>query len=80
MSRSPIQFQIGKDGLTQSVIDSLTLALKHHVQVRISLLKSTGRDREKTKALASEMLARLPLPCTSNIIGFTIILRKQKRK
>ncbi len=79
MSNVPTQFQVGKNGLTQGVIDSLTLSLKHHNQVRISLLKSTGRDQEKTKTLASEILNSLTIPCTARILGFTIILIKRKK-
>jgi len=75
----PIQakFQLGKNGLTQGVIDSLLLIFKNHKTIRISVLKSATRDREEIKSITEEILVRLPFKCNYRIIGFTIILFKK---
>ena len=55
MKPSIIQFQIGKNGLNPGVLESLALALKNHPQVRISVLKSSGRDRNGMKEIAESI-------------------------
>ena len=74
------RFQIGKNGVTPGVIDSLLLALKHHKQIRISTLKASGRNRENMEQMAKDLTSRLAEVkenCDYKIIGFTIILIKQ---
>ena len=68
-------FQIGKNGLTDGVLESLQLALKHHKQVRISILKSACRDREELNKMAQTLRGKLPVK-NHRIIGYTIILIK----
>ena len=77
---SESKFQIGKNGITQGVIDSLNLNLKTRNQVRISVLKSTNRDREKIEGMADEITSKVNYHCNYRIIGFTIILRRQSEK
>ena len=70
-------FQIGKLGLTGESIKALDHLLETHNQVRISVLKSSGRDRQSIKLLADEISSRLIHPCYSRVIGFTIILSRK---
>lgn len=83
MSFSTINFQIGKLGLTPGVLNSLTLAFKNHKQVRVSMLKSSGRDRESIKKKANELTQALSTNSdyqySSTVIGFTIILNRLKK-
>lgn len=74
--KTTTKFQIGKLGVTQGVIDSLTLALKTHKQIRISTLKASGRNKENMKIMANEIISKLITKCGFRIIGFTIILSK----
>lgn len=77
------QFQIGKSGVTDGVIDSLELSFKHHKQVKVSALKSSGRNRENIKEMAQEIVNKLhekKIKCDYRIIGFTIILIKSPNK
>ncbi len=74
------KFQIGKNGITLGVIESLNLALKTHTQLRISLLKSSGRDKNLIKQIADEITEKVSYHCNYKIIGFTILLRKQSSK
>lgn len=71
------KFQIGKNGLTDGVITSLSLALKNHKQVRISILKSATHNREELKKMALEIVEKLPVHCEYKTIGYTIILFKK---
>ena len=70
-------FQIGKNGLTQESIQALNHLLENHNQIRISVLKASGRDRSSIKALEAEINSKIQYPCYSRVIGFTIILSKK---
>lgn len=70
-------FQIGKEGITAGTIQGLTLRLVTHKFIRISVLKASGRDKSSIKTMAESLIKQLPYPCTTSIIGFTIILRKR---
>ncbi len=77
------QFQIGKFGVTPGVIDSLALVLKTHKHVRISVLKSSGRNKESMKTITQQLIqvlsAKAKKTHTARIIGFTIILRRHPK-
>ncbi len=73
------QVQIGKNGLTSGIIENLKNAFKTHQIVRISVLKSGGRDREKIKEMADKIPAQLGKNYTYRIIGFTIIVQKWRK-
>lgn len=75
-----VQFQIGKNGLTETVLLSLDNALKNHSQVRVSVLKSSGRDKAKMQSIAKEIEQKLPTPVLTRVIGFTIIVKKGRPK
>ena len=74
------KFQIGKFGITPGVIESLELSLKHHKQIRISALKSSGRDRDNMKKMGEEIVSKLKEKCDFRTIGFTIIIIKIAEK
>ena len=73
------KFQIGKFGITPGVIESLELALKNHRQVRISALKSSGRNRDSMNKMGEDIVSKLKEKCDYKIIGFTIILIKKSK-
>ena len=75
---SVAKFQVGKSGLTPGVIESLNLVLKNHKQVRISFLKSSGRDRNNIEFMAEEISQKLAFPNKYKILGFTIIVTPLK--
>ncbi len=74
------KFQIGKNGINQGIINSINLMLKTHKTIRISVLKSSGRNREVIKEMALSLINGIDFPCSSTIIGFTIILKRQSTK
>ena len=71
------KFQIGKNGITDGVIKSLNQDLKTHNQIRVSILKSAERNREKILLIAEEIIKKVDYHCNYRIIGFTILIRKQ---
>ena len=73
------KIQIGKQGVTDNFIASLENMFKTHKNVRISVLKSSGRDREKIKMMSNEILDRLGKNYTTRIIGFTIAVKKWRK-
>ena len=72
--------QIGKGAITPGSIAALSLRLKTHKFIRITVLKASGRTREKMKEIADSLIHQLPERCSYTIIGFTIILRKHVAK
>ena len=74
-----IQLQIGKNGLTGEFIEKLRKVFLKDNHVRISLLKSSGRDRDITREWAEKIVSSLGTNYKYNIIGFTIALRKLRR-
>jgi RNA-binding protein YhbY len=76
------KFQIGKAGLTAPAIETFKIAFKTHHQLRISVLKSAGRNKENVIKIASEIQGKMGSPCAVRVIGFTIIfvhIKKAKK-
>lgn len=71
--------QIGKNGLTEGIIENLKLAFTTHKVVKISVLKSAGHEREKVKQMAEEIVSKLGKKYTYKIIGFVIIVMKFRK-
>ncbi len=73
-----MKFQLGKQGITEGVITSLTNAFKTHKSIRISVLPSASEDRKThMKQLADELCAKLPGTYSYTIIGFVIVLKRK---
>lgn len=68
-------FQIGKDGLSDNLIEQVDNALKARELVKISVLKNSAVDLEET----AFDLARLTHSELVQIIGRTIVLFKQAK-
>ncbi len=73
------QIQMGKNGLTENFLESLKKNFKTHSNVRISMLKSAGREKDKIKEISENILEKLGKNYTSKIIGFTIIIKKWRK-
>ncbi len=78
-----LRFQIGKNGISEGVINSLVLAFKNHKVVRISLLQASGRNKAKTISFADEIARTLENKTSYlfkyTIIGFTVVLRRYSK-
>ncbi len=70
---------LGKNGITENFIESLKNHFKNHENVKISVLKSAGHDKEKVRKYNEEILEKLGRKYTAKKVGFTISLKKWKR-
>lgn len=73
------EIQIGKNGITENFIESLKINFKTHSQVRISVLKSAGHEKERVREMSEKILNDLGRNYTSKIIGFTIVVKKWRK-
>jgi len=73
------ELQIGKKRLTPGFLELLKSAFKTHELVRIKVLKSAGREKDKIKKMSEDILESLGKNYTCRIIGFTFILRKWRK-
>ena len=80
MKKTLGQIQLGKNGITENFIESLKNQFKNCENVKISVLKSASRDREKIKKLKDQILEKLGKKYTARIIGFTIIIKEWRRE
>jgi RNA-binding protein YhbY len=74
-----IQLNLGKKGLTPEFLENLKLLFTNVEHARISLLKSSSRNKEQVKAWAEEIVNKLGKNFTYKIIGYTIVLRKWRK-
>ena len=71
--------QIGKNGLTDNFIQTLKCNFQTHDNVRISVLKSAGHEKEKIKEYSEKILENLGKNYTAKLIGFKIIVKKWRK-
>jgi len=79
MNSVQARFQIGKQGITLGVIESLHLAFKTHKTLRVSFLKSSGRNKSTIIQMADDLCIKLKTEKNNfsyRKIGFTIILKR----
>lgn len=74
-----IQLQIGKKGYTPEFVEQVRGLGEKVENIRISLLKSSGRDKAEVDEIKDKLLADLGSKYTGRTIGFTIILKKWRK-
>jgi RNA-binding protein YhbY len=74
-----VKIQIGKNGLTPGIIETLENAFKSREDVKIHVLKSAGHTRKNIKDMADKIIGRLGGKYTYKIIGFTIFIKKWRK-
>jgi len=82
-----LTLQIGKNNLTTDFLENLRDCFnkKGNDQIRVTLLKSSDRDKQKTKETAEKIISYLDNlsqqkgKFTARIIGFTIVLKKWRK-
>jgi RNA-binding protein YhbY len=73
------EIQLGKKGITDNFVQTLKNHFEKRENVRISVLKSAGHNKEKVKEYSEELLEKLGKNYTAKIIGFKIILKKWRK-
>ena len=71
--------QIGKNGINENTIEIIKSHFKNHQNVKVVLLKSSGRDKNKAKKIADEILEELGKNYTYRVVGFTIFIKKWRK-
>lgn len=72
-----IQIQLGKNGVTESFIETLKNHFKKNKSVRISVLKSAREDGKKSvKEYRDKIIEKLGGNFKARTIGFVIIVKK----
>lgn len=74
-----VEMQLGKNGLTDNFIEKVKFNFEKHDNVRISVLKSAGHEKEKIKEYSEKLLEKLGNNYTTRLIGFKIILKKWRK-
>ncbi len=77
--QTQISMQLGKNGLTESFKEQIKSNFKNYDNIKISVLKSGGRDKEKIKQIAQEIIKKLGAKYTYKVIGFSIFLKKWRK-
>ena len=73
------EIQIGKNGLTEGIIENLKTIFTTHKVVKISVLKSARNSKDDVKKIAEEIVEKLGKKYTYKIIGFAIIVMKFRK-
>ena len=71
--------QIGKNGLTDGVITTIKNAFANRNDVKVSVLKAAGHDKEKVREIADKIIGGLGNKFTYRIVGFSIFLKKWRK-
>ena len=71
--------QLGKQGITNNFIETLKNHFKNYENIKVSVLKGAGHNKENVKKYSGEILEKLGNNYTSKIIGFTIVLKKWRK-
>ena len=74
------QIQIGKKGISENFIKTLEDNFKHHMNVRVAILKNAGHDKTKIKEYSEEILEKLGKNYTAKVVGFTIFIKKWRKQ
>lgn len=73
------QIQLGKQGVTENFILTLKNHFNKHDNVKVSVLKSAGHNKEAVKEYADAILDKLGDHYTARTLGFTIFLKRWRR-
>ncbi len=79
MNKGRVTLQIGKNGFSEGLIETIEDCFKTRENIKISLLKSAGHSRENVKKIAEKIIKRLGNKYTYRIVGFTIFLKKWRK-
>jgi RNA-binding protein YhbY len=75
------KFQIGKKGLTQEFVEQLKKAFgdSSTESIKISLLKSSTRDKKQAQNIGQELVDGLGKNFTFKLIGYTLGVHKWRK-
>ena len=71
--------QIGKKGISDTLIETLKSHFKKHTNVKVVFLKNSARDKRKMKKNAEQIVNELGKNYTYRILGFTVFIKKWRK-
>lgn len=71
--------QIGKNGISENLVETLKSHFKKHQNVKVVFLKNSDRDRKKIKKQAEEIVDELGTNYSYRILGFTVFFKKWRK-
>ncbi|MBS3100177.1 YhbY family RNA-binding protein [Candidatus Pacearchaeota archaeon] len=71
--------QIGKNGISESLLNTIENNFKTHQNVKVVFLKNFSRDRKKIKEGAEEIVAHLGKNYSYRVLGFTVFIKKWRK-
>jgi RNA-binding protein YhbY len=71
--------QLGKQGITDNFMQTLIGHFEKYRNVKVSVMKSAGRNKEKVKEYSEILLEKLGNHYTGRVVGFTIVLKKWRK-
>jgi RNA-binding protein YhbY len=75
-----MQIQIGKNGLTQGVIDQIKKLFVDEEIMKISILKSACRDKAEAQEIANKIVETLGKNYTARLVGYVVTINKFRRE
>lgn len=75
-----MHLQVGKNGLTLGVIEQARKMLEKEKAIKVTLLKSSTRDKKEAKDLADKLISGLGERFQYHLIGYTLIVKKYRKK
>ncbi len=70
---------VGKNGVTENLIENLKSHFKNHQNVKVVFLRNSSRDKNSVKKSAEEIIEKLGKNYTYRILGFTVFIKKWRR-
>jgi len=71
--------QMGKNGVSGNLIETLKSHFKNHINVKVAFLKNFSRDKNKIKKTAEEIVNELGKNYTYRVLGFTVFIKKWRK-
>ncbi len=73
------KLQIGKNGMTDGFIEQVKTAFKNCEQIRISILKSCGRDKVAARGMGNKLVDTLGKNFTFRLLGYVLVVQKWRK-
>ena len=71
--------QIGKNGLSENIIESIKSHFKNHQNIKLVFLRNSLRDKNSVRKSSEEIIEKLGKNYTYRIVGFTVFIKKWRR-
>jgi len=74
------RIQVGKNGLTEGLVNQLKNMFAKEKAIKVTLLKSATRDKKEAKEIADKLITSLGGRYQYTLIGYTLVVKKKRDK